>query len=242
MNTFRALFTKATMSVFASFLFVTAAAAQAAPEETARPSMMEDIMKNAGLIGILIMVLSVIALALIIEHFMSLKREKLAPPHLIDEIEALFDEGKFQDAVEVCEAEPSYLTDVISSGLGKMGHGFDTIQTSMEEMAGEKDISLNQKVGWLSLIASVSPMMGLLGTVNGMIMTFGEIAAKPSVKPNDLASGIKGALVTTLLGLVVAIPVTAAYVFFKNRVTRISIEIGAITDDLFERFRGDTGV
>jgi biopolymer transport protein ExbB len=81
--------------------------------------------------------------------------------------------------------------------------------------------------------------MGLLGTVNGMITTFGEIAAKPSVKPNDLAGGIKGALVTTLLGLTVAIPVTAAYVFFKNRSQRISIEIAAITEDLFERFRSE---
>lgn len=208
-------------------------------ETEERPSMMQDIFENAGLIGILIMVLSVVALALIIEHIMTLKRDKLAPPHLIDEIEALFDEKQWQEAVELCEAEPNYLTDVIGAGLSKLGHSFDTIQTSMYEMAEEKDISLSQKVGWLNLIAAVAPMMGLLGTVNGMIMTFGEIAAKPSVKPNDLAGGIKGALVTTLLGLVVAIPVTAAYVFFKNRVQRISIEISAITEDLFDRFRDE---
>ncbi len=238
MKTFPLNLSKLSITASAITLFATSAVAQTTVEQKA-PSMMEDIMDNAGLIGLLIMVVSIVALALIIEHFMSLKREKLAPPHLIDELEALFDEGKFQEAVEVCEAEPTYLTDVVGSGLAKLGHGFETIQTAVFEMAEEKDISLNQKVGWLSLIAAVAPMMGLLGTVNGMITTFGTIAMKASVKPGDLAGGIKGALITTLLGLTVAIPVTAAYVFFKNRVTRISIEIGAITEDLFERFRGE---
>lgn len=222
-----------------ALLSTSAFAQESGAEEIERPSMMEDIFQNAGLIGILIMVLSVVALALIIEHFMTLKRDKLAPPHQIDEIEALFDEKQWDEAMELCEAEPTYLTDVVRSGLSKLGHSFETIQSAMYEMAEEKDISLAQKVGWLNLIAAVAPMMGLLGTVNGMITTFGEIAAKPSVKPNDLAGGIKGALVTTLLGLTVAIPVTAAYVFFKNRSQRISIEIAAITEDLFERFRSE---
>ncbi|PIE22847.1 MAG: peptide transporter TolQ [Planctomycetota bacterium] len=210
-----------------------------AQEEPSAPTMMEDIVENAGLIGWLIVILSILALALIIEHFMTLKRDKLAPPHLIDDIEALFDEKQWQEAIEVCEAEPNYLTEVVQAGLAKLGHSYETIQTSMYEVAEENDISLNQKVGWLNLIAAVAPMMGLLGTVNGMITTFGKIAVLPSVKPGDLAGGIKGALVTTLLGLTVAIPVTAAYVYFKNRTQRISIEIAAITEDLFDRFRSE---
>lgn len=206
-------------------------------ETTEPPSMMSDIVQNAGLIGWLIVVLSVIALALVIEHFMSVKRDKLAPPHLIDEIDALFDEEKWQEAVQVCEAEPCYFTNTVNAGLAKLGHTFETIQIAFQEIHEEEEIKLHQKIGWLSLIAAVAPMMGLLGTVNGMIVTFGEIASKPSVKPNDLAAGIKGALVTTLLGLTVAIPVTAAFVFFKNRVITTALEIGAIVEDLFERFR-----
>ncbi|MEZ5989638.1 MAG: MotA/TolQ/ExbB proton channel family protein [Planctomycetota bacterium] len=202
-----------------------------------KPSFMTDVIENAGLIGWLIVALSVLAVALAIESFMTVKREKLAPPHLIDEIEALLDEEKWQEAVEVCEAEPCYLTDIVGAGLSKLGHSFETIQLSYDELHEERDIQLNSKIGWLSLIAAVAPMMGLLGTVNGMITTFGEIAVKPSVKPNDLAAGIKGALVTTLLGLTVAIPVTACFVFFKNRVTMLSLEVGAIVEELFERFR-----
>ncbi|HMQ21330.1 MAG TPA: MotA/TolQ/ExbB proton channel family protein, partial [Planctomycetota bacterium] len=152
-------------------------------------------------------------------------------------IEALFEEQKFQEAVEVCEAEPCFLTNTVGAGLAKLGHSYETIQVAYEEMHDEEEIKLHQKIGWLSLIAAVSPMLGLLGTVNGMIDTFGEIAAKPSVKPNDLAGGIKGALVTTMLGLIVAIPVTACFVFFKNRVVLASLEIGAIVEELFDRFR-----
>ncbi len=224
--------------------FLPSLAAAAAPlqeeggdGEAKAPSLLSDIIGNAGVIGWLIIILSVVALALIIEHFMSVKREKLAPPHLIDELEALFDEEKFQDAMEVCEAEPTYLTNVVGAGLSKLGHSFETMTSAIDERANEEDIQLNAKVGWLSVIAAVAPMMGLLGTVNGMVMAFGEIALKPTVKPNDLAAGIKGALITTLLGLIVAIPVTTAYVFFKNRVTMASIEIGAIVEELFERFR-----
>jgi len=80
-------------------------------------------------------------------------------------------------------------------------------------------------------------MLGLLGTVQGMVITFGEIASKPSVKPADLAYGIKVALITTLEGLCVAIPITAIFVFFRNKVTTISMEIAAIVAELFERFR-----
>jgi len=201
------------------------------------PSFLSDVISNAGLIGWLIIGLSVLALARIIEHFMSLKLEKLAPPHLVDELEAMMDEENWQQAVELCEAEPTYLTDIVHAGLTKLGHRFEVMESAFDEMHEEKDIELGQKIGWLSLIAAVSPMMGLLGTVNGMVMAFGEIALKPSVKPNDLAAGIKGALVTTLLGLIVAIPVTTAFVFFKNKATQISMEVGAITEELFERFR-----
>ena len=89
-----------------------------------------------------------------------------------------------------------------------------------------------------ALIANVAPMMGLLGTVMGMVAAFNEIAAsKGQANPADLASGISQALLTTMLGLIVAIPVTAAFAFLRNRLIKTIIETGAIVEDLFERFR-----
>jgi biopolymer transport protein ExbB len=194
--------------------------------------------ENAGLIGYLIVLMSVVALALIIENFMTIKREKLAPPDLIDELEALFDEENFQEAVELCEQEKVYLTRVVGAGLAKLGHPFETMQVALREMQTEESVKLFQKIGWLSLISATAPMMGLFGTVTGMFVTFSAIAAAGgSVSPAQLAGGIKMALITTIFGLTVAIPVGVAFYTLRNRVIRTSTEINAISEDLFERFR-----
>lgn len=193
---------------------------------------------NAGLIGYLIIVMSIVALALIIENFMNIKREKLAPPDLIDELEALFEEENFQEAVELCEQEKNYLTNCVGAGLSKLGHSFETIQITIREMETEESVKLFQKIGWLSLLSAIAPMMGLFGTVTGMFVTFGTIAsAGGSVSPATLARGIKMALITTIFGLSVAIPVGVCFFILRGRVVRISTEINAIAEDLFERFR-----
>ena len=197
-----------------------------------------DAFANAGWIGWIIVALSIVAVALIIENFVTIKREKLAPADLIDEVEALFDEENFQEAMDLCESESNYFTNVVQAGLGKLGHSFETIQASVREMQDEESVKLFQKIGWLSLISASAPMMGLLGTVSGMFRTFGDIAtAGGSVSPAQLAGGIKLALVTTIFGLIVALPTGAFFFTFRNRVVRSTIEVNAIAEDLFERFR-----
>ena len=199
------------------------------------------VFRKAGLIGLLIMVLSIVALAVIIENFVSLNRDKLAPPELIDEVQALFDEGQYQAAMELCENEPSFFTNIAGAGVAKIGHSFEVIEQSIAEMGDEESIRLHQKIGWLSLIANVAPMMGLLGTVSGMVKAFNEIASSGGqANPADLAKGISEALLTTLFGLIVAIPTTAAFAFLRNRLVRTVIEVGAIVEDLFERFRPES--
>ncbi len=193
---------------------------------------------DAGFIGWLILGLSVVALALIIENFISLKRDKLAPPELIDEIQALFDEGQYQEAMELCENEPTFFTRVCGAGVAKIGHPFDVIEKSIEEMGDEESVKLHQKIGWLAVISNVAPMMGLLGTVSGMVLAFRTIASSAGqASPAELASGISVALLTTLFGLIVAIPVTAAFAYLRNNLVRSVIEVTAIVEDLFERFR-----
>jgi biopolymer transport protein ExbB len=194
--------------------------------------------ENAGFIGYVIVLMSVVSMALIIENFVSIKREKLAPPELIDELGALFDEENFQDAVELCENEKLYLTRCVGAGLSKLGHPFETIQATIREMETEESTKLFQKVGWLSLMSATAPMMGLFGTVSGMFVTFGTIAAAGgSVSPAVLAKGIKMALITTIFGLSVAMPVGVFFFILRNRVVRMSTEVNAIAEDLFERFR-----
>ena len=105
-------------------------------------------------------------------------------------------------------------------------------------MGDEESVKLHQKIGWLPLIANIAPMMGLLGTVSGMVTAFNEIASSGGqASPADLAKGISEALLTTLFGLLVAIPVSATFAFLRNRMVKTIIELGAIVEDLFERFR-----
>jgi biopolymer transport protein ExbB len=198
-----------------------------------------DGIKNAGAIGAFIILMSVVAMALIIEHFVTIKREKLAPPEVIDEIEELFNDKNYQEALEACEAEPCYFTNVVLDGIRKIGHPFPTIEKHLEEKNEEENLKLQQKIGWLSLIAGLGPMMGLFGTVWGMVGAFAKIssAGAGGVNPADFAGTISLALMTTVLGLVVAIPTTAFFAFFRNKVQMLSLEIGTIVEDLFERFR-----
>jgi biopolymer transport protein ExbB len=198
------------------------------------------LIKDSGPIGWCIILLSIVALALIIEAFTSLKRDKLAPPDQIDEIQALFDEGQYQEAMNLCEEEPNYFTRVCAAGISKIGHDFEVIEKSIEEMGDEESIKLHQKIGWLSLISNIAPMMGLLGTVAGMVAAFKKIASSGGqASPAELAAGISVALLTTMF---VAIPTTAVFAFLRNRMIRTIIETGAIIEDLFERFRpGEQG-
>ncbi len=112
-----------------------------------------DVFTKSGAIGILIIVLSVVALAVIIENMVTLKRDKLAPPELIDEVQALFDEGQYQEAMELCENEPCFFTRIAGAGITKVGHQFEVIEQSITEMGDEESIRLHQKIGWLALIA-----------------------------------------------------------------------------------------
>ena len=218
----------------------TAFAQDDAPAETtaATTNAASDFFEDAGVIGGVIIALSIVALTLIIKEIMAVRRDQLAPPELVDEIEALFEAGEYQEAIELCETEPCYFTNIVAAGLPKLNSSFEAMEKSLEEMIEEETIKLHARLSWLSLIAGVAPMLGLMGTVNGMIGAFEVIEQmKGQATPDKLAGDISGALITTLLGLVVAVPVTASFVYLRNRVVAYSLEIAAVVEDLFERFR-----
>ena len=202
-----------------------------------------DFVANMGFVGYVLLALSIVSLTLVIECFMSVKRDKFAPPDVIDELEALFEEGNYQEALDLCENQRCYLTNVVAAGLGKLGHSFEVIHTSLREMQEEETIKLFQKVGWMSIIAATAPLIGLFGTMLGMFFTFGAIAASQgAVQPATLAYGIKMKLISTIMGLSVAIPMSLFFFVFRNKVMRATLEVNAITEDLFERFRKDEAV
>jgi biopolymer transport protein ExbB len=212
--------------------------AAAAEAEGPQQITLWDTLKSAGLIGIIIVILSVAGGALVITFFIHIRNDELVPPDLYEHLSELFENESYDEALEVCENNPSWLSTVMVAGLRRVDEGYDEIEKSMREASDDEASKLQQRVGYLNLIANIAPMLGLLGTVWGMILAFNEIASsKTQPKPNDLAHGISMALVTTFLGLLVAIPVMSFYVYFRNKVTNADAEIGAITEELMDRFR-----
>jgi biopolymer transport protein ExbB len=218
----------------------TATTATDAPEsgESAKALTFVDTLKCMGVCGFVIIGLSVAGLALVIDFAVNIRRDKLVPEDLVAELEQLFEQEQYEQAMELCDAEDCFFTRILGAGLAKLGAGYDRMSEAVQETAEEELTVLNQKIGWLSLIGSIGPMLGLLGTVIGMITAFNKIAELGgAANPADLATGISQALITTLMGLCVAIPVLSAYQFFRNRVVRVMLEVGVITTDLLDRFR-----
>ncbi len=197
-----------------------------------------DMIIASGTIGWMICLLSVVTLALVIEAFMYLKREKLLPEDLLNDITAALDNGNYEEAVEICQADDCMMTRIIGAGLAKMPNGFDRMEEAIAEESDVQVTLLHQKIGYISLIAGVAPSLGLLGTVQGMVMSFGMIATNPQTTSADLAGGIYVALMTTLEGLVVSIPATVAFVFLRNKITKLTFLTSVINNEILDRFRG----
>ncbi len=193
---------------------------------------------DAGWIGGVIILCSLVGFSLAITFAFQHRRDTLVPPEVLGEVERSFEEENYDEAYEICESNPSFFSVILAAGLSKIDLGYDEIESAMVE-AGEVEANkLHQKVGYLSLIAAISPMLGLFGTVSGMIGTFDVIAkSETSPKPADLASGISMALVTTFLGLLVAIPMTVLFVIFRNKIVSIILEVGSLTEELMGRFK-----
>jgi biopolymer transport protein ExbB len=240
---------KAMRMAMAAFLVIAAVGMLAAPAfaqdqapaaaDEATQSWFDSYIAAGGTVGYIIVFLSFVGVALMIEHGVTIKRDKLAPPQIIDEIEGMFENEEYQEALELCEAEPNYLTNVLAAGLPKINAGFDTMKSAMSEVAEEEAIKLLQKISYLSIVSNIGPMLGLFGTIVGMIEAFQVIASLGSaVTPSDLAQGIAIALVTTFQGLCVGIPTAVGYFIYKNKTVRTIMQVNAISDELVERFRG----
>jgi len=197
-----------------------------------------DLLTAGGAVGYLILALSVIGLGLVFENFFSLRRSILMPPEIIEELERYFQEEAYEEALELCDAEQNLLTNMIGAGLSKIAGGYEAITGAMDSALEEGATALHQKVNYLGLIGNVAPMMGLIGTVQGMIAAFDTMKRQAGApKPAELAGDISLALVTTLLGLCVAIPMLAFHMFLKNRVVKIVLEAEAVATELMERFK-----
>ena len=161
------------------------------------------------------------------------------PPAVIDHLEQLIGQKKIKEAIDFCKTNDCTLCKIMGSGLGELRHGFEDAVEIMQEVGEEEALKHNTGISIFGMIANVGPMLGLLGTVTGMVTTFSAISqAVGAVKPAQLAGGIQEALVNTVMGLAVAIPNGCVFTLLKNRVTRLFLQLGVVTEELLSPLKG----
>ncbi|RMF16479.1 MAG: MotA/TolQ/ExbB proton channel family protein [Gammaproteobacteria bacterium] len=186
---------------------------------------MFELLKAGGLIMIPILLCSVLAVAIIIERFWTLRISKIAPPGLVKELISSLKKKDLNAAKlrEVKQSSP--LGQILAAGLVNARHGREIMKESIEEEASHVVHELERFLTALGSIAAVAPLLGLLGTVIGMIDVFTEIQVAGTGNTAALAGGISKALITTATGLTVAIPALVFHRYFQRRVDEVVVEM-----------------
>ncbi|GIW93386.1 MAG: hypothetical protein KatS3mg110_1427 [Pirellulaceae bacterium] len=203
--------------------------ATTATESARPPEGFFEILFSGGPVGILIMLvligLSLTAAYLIFEQLLTLRRKDLLPQELADSVRSLVAAGRVAEADQLCRQQPSLLSFLLLQGLSEINGGWSAIEKSLEDALAEQAARLFRKVEYLSVIGNLAPMVGLLGTVTGMILAFHRVASSGGAAgAPELAEGIYQALVTTVVGLIIAIPSLGAFAIFRNRVDELAAE------------------
>lgn len=185
----------------------------------------KQLLRAGGWIGYVIIFLSFGMLALVIEHLFSIRRGSLQPRGQAEQLFQHLQNKQIEQALSQCRRPPSFLGHVVAAGLQEVSLGHVAVEKSMEDASASEAARLFRKIEYLSVIGTLAPMLGLMGTVWGMIQAFGEFAAKANPTPADFAPAISEALVTTLLGLCVAIPALAAFAVFRNRIDELVADV-----------------
>jgi len=215
-----------------------AAQPDAAPAGASSQSLLSWTVESLGWAYVVVfLALSFTLVSLFVMNLLAARRETLLPQELVDGFEEKLNEKQFQEAYDLARADESVLGQVLSAGLAKLSKGYNKALEGMQEVGEEESMKLEHRLSYMALIGNLSPMIGLFGTVQGMISSFQVIALGGATpKPADLAAGISTALFTTLVGLAVAIPAIAAYNILRNRVTRLLLEVGVTSENLMSRF------
>ena len=186
---------------------------------------MIDLIEKGGIVMYPIFLCSIVALAVFIERLLVLRRKRIIPGEFVQAIEAQITAQDIKGAMAMCEKDDSSISNIFLSGLKNAGKGMWLVKEAIEERGGRESIILEKRVGILSTIAQLSPLLGLLGTVSGMIKTFNVISLQGVGNPTMLAGGISEALITTATGLCVAIPALVCYRIVKDKADSLIFEM-----------------
>ncbi len=183
---------------------------------------MWEILQRGGPVMYPILFCSILSLAVVIERLYHLYRAKIDTREFMDRIANILRKNRMREALQMCEATPGPIAHILKAGILKHGRPRQEIKEAIEDAALHEIPRLERNLGILATVAHIAPLLGLLGTVTGMVRCFQLVQEKSvtlsPVNPGDLAGGIWEALLTTVTGLLVAIPAFVAYNYLVSRV------------------------
>lgn len=216
--------------------------APASPPADEAPSSFFAILFSGGITGFIIVItlfaLSIYSAYLIVEQILTVRRNDLIPPGLGETVRQALGTGDIRGAKQACQDSPSLLSFVLMYGISELEFGWNAVEKSLEDSLAEQAARMFRKIEYLSVIGNIAPMIGLLGTVIGMILAFQNVAStQGTASAPQLAEGIYQALVTTVGGLIVAIPSIGAFAIFRNRIDQFIAEAAHISQHVFAPLR-----
>ena len=185
----------------------------------------------------MIAVMSFYLIALVVWMAIHYRTATAIPPDLIREIQVLLEQNKFNEAYHRLVQDTSFLSRVLAGGVRKLPSGLSQGMRAMELANEDVTMEMEHRTTYLATVGTLGPMIGLVGTVYGMIMAFRVIAVEgSSPQASQLAAGISTALYATLEGIAISIPAIFFYALYRNRIARLSLEVGMTAEPLLEQF------
>jgi biopolymer transport protein ExbB len=196
-------------------------------------NILMHILKSVGWVfGAVLLFVSIGLVTLIVLLAMELRMGSAIPPGFVEDFTDTVNKRRFKEAFEMAREDGSFLGRVMTTGMSRLQYGIDDAREAAFNMVESVKAAKEQLVTYLATIGTLGPMLGLVGTVWGMILSFMELGKGGSPNPAKLAEGISHALVVTLLGVALSVPAIFCHAFFRNRLVRISMDTANVADDL----------
>jgi biopolymer transport protein ExbB len=191
------------------------------------------VVHSVGIVfGIIMLTVSICLVAIIVLLVMDLRMGAAIPPGFVEDFTDTVNRRKFKEAYELAKEDGSFLGRVLTTGMGRLQYGIEDAREATFNMVESIRAGKEQMITYLATIGTLGPMLGLVGTVYGMILSFMELGRGGTPSPAKLADGISHALVVTLLGVALSVPAIFCHAYFRNRLVRITMDTSNIADDL----------
>lgn len=195
------------------------------------------VIECSGFIGFVLLCLSLYFIATVVRLFMNLRKEVAAPPAVVGRCEELLKQRDFKGVYELVQGDDSYFSRVVTVGIAELPTGMADAREAVHQTNEAESAEMEKRISMLAVLGTLGPMIGLLGTLKGMIASFSVIAMSDTqLKASQVAGGISEALLLTFEGVALSVPAIYFYAIFRNRVSTISANVMLLADQTLRHF------